>query len=609
MINKTQDYHDLLADDIDWQTYTGKGKPKSVSLPEPQKYGMSKDDKMEWANRVYGLDRTPFDTVSDFGSAMIKALGKGGQTIGNLMDKSGMVPHVDLSKSGAIGKAIAQGATQDVGETFKGLGSNSKGGANPFVEGAGSFAPYALAGGASLPGMMAAGVAHGALTAQDDEPTLLGRIPALKPFMPKGKLGAAIEEPLLTLLGSGIGKGISQVPKAMNYLNPGKAADEFLTNLTGGAKNAEQNIAELSKRTKLAYDVNKNEALADKKMAMTESKGRDILKYNQAEGNLPTVAGLFESDPNQISQSKLAAISKAIKTYRKSGDLNELAEEGEHIFGSKELSQNQMDKLEHLVSIPENQYMKLSEDILPEFSKNSSFTKAHNAFIKKASLKNADELQQEMGFKIGQLKNKQSRQGRLEGKEEDLLGNLIGARNALKKEAFKFLEHLSPEAKKGYESYFQKWRENVEPYHQEDIIKRMAKGESQGISPSQVKSAYAFPSKDTSKILGDLGDSGKRNVLLNEFQGKNKPADLAEAILKAKSEKGYSEYITPEMERFAKKLMKQVSASEFAKDTAVGVGSATVGGLVGANPLLGALIGLGGTKGLKYLKNALSKVK
>lgn len=68
-------------------------------------------------------------------------------------------------------------------------------------KGIGEYAPFGAAGGASLPGQLIAGAAHGYKTTMPEEQNLFG-------FLPSGKLGGAIEGAGLNLAGAGIGKGI-----------------------------------------------------------------------------------------------------------------------------------------------------------------------------------------------------------------------------------------------------------------------------------------------------------------------------------------------------------------------------------------------------------------
>ena len=123
---------------------------------------------------ITGDTRTPFDTLRDLVSGAISGLGKGGQTIASIAT-GGYAPKVNFD------------------EMLEGVSSPNKSIGGNITKGIGEYLPYGIAGGTSTLGLLGAGAAHGAATAEPEEQNLFG-------ILPKGKLGGAIESALLNMI-------------------------------------------------------------------------------------------------------------------------------------------------------------------------------------------------------------------------------------------------------------------------------------------------------------------------------------------------------------------------------------------------------------------------
>lgn len=615
-INYQEFFKDLLDQDEPEESKkvsATKEDKQEIAPSKPQE--MTKEQKMEYAKRVWGLGETPGGKTLDMLIGLTRGLERGGQLLGEGMEKIGIIPHIKAIEKYMpnVAKGAYRGATEDVTPQPESIPQAAR-------QGGASYIPYttgasAVAGMAPLMTIPAYGgglALHGAAMTQPGEENLLNKFPLTSPFMPKGRLGGAIEDVGLAVLAETGIKGLKSIPAAVRAMKTARTGEEYVGTLAGRQPTpprgfelepppkepmptAEENVETLGKRVNFAYESNKKEALADKAQAMKESGNTDIIKAQMAEGNVPKVAGFFENDPTKITSSKLTALKRAISNYRKSGDINEFIEQGEDIFNHSGLSNKASQAVEDLMFEPKDE-LKLSDDTTKYLGKNSATVKNYDKFFKKGTLKNMDELQQELGSEIGELKRKRTVQGKLDSNEKAVLAELSSKRNALKDMAYKHLQRLSPEARKGYESYFKKWRENVEPYHGSKVIKAMAEGKSQGLSPTKIKGEISFPDPEIEKVLGDIGTEGKKNIMYMHTQGvANDPEKLVHAIRKLKQEKGGSKLVTKDMEQFADDLEKDLKNKEKLKRIGYTATGAAGGAAIG-HPVLGAVGGYLGSR-------------
>lgn len=151
-----------------------------------------------------GADRSPVDTIRDLLQGVTSGLGKGGQEIASLAT-GGKAPKVDFDEM-----------TNRIGSPNQSIGGN-------ITKGIGEYLPYALAGGATLPGQIAAGGAFGTATGKPEQENLFG-------FLPKGKVGSAIESALLNAVTHGVGAGINKL-RPSNLLRGNLSPEELTENV------------------------------------------------------------------------------------------------------------------------------------------------------------------------------------------------------------------------------------------------------------------------------------------------------------------------------------------------------------------------------------------
>lgn len=119
---------------------------------------LSKNQQMDQLQQVLGLNRTPIDTLRDVAYGAVTGLGKGGQMIGDAMEKIPGFHKLQRAVQGATGISVPR---VNMDEVFAPIASPNKSMGGNLAQGLGAFAPYALAAGASIPGQIAAGAKIG----------------------------------------------------------------------------------------------------------------------------------------------------------------------------------------------------------------------------------------------------------------------------------------------------------------------------------------------------------------------------------------------------------------------------------------------------------------
>jgi hypothetical protein len=142
-----------------------------------------KQEAIQSINYATGMNRSPFSTLRDVGQGVLTGLGKGGQTIADILT-GGYSPKVDMD------------------EMFSSVGSPNKSIGGNVAKGVGEYLPYVYAGGASLPGQLIAGGASGTALTEPGEENFGG-------FLPSGKIGGAIKGTTLAALPFGASKLIN----------------------------------------------------------------------------------------------------------------------------------------------------------------------------------------------------------------------------------------------------------------------------------------------------------------------------------------------------------------------------------------------------------------
>lgn len=455
-----------------------------------------------------------------------------------------------------------------------------------FMSTMGKYAPAMAAGGASIPGQMVANGLWGAVQADPQQENLGG-------ILPSGRVGAGIEDAALAgtvgaaaKYGPGLIKsGANQVKKAWDYIHPDQDAAAFLKTLGSGTKEA--NAQSLAKDIQMAHQNNLQDALSHKEPIYQQEAKTDIYKTPDTalpEGNLDIMAH-YIAPGEKTSATQLEALSKEIKAFRsgkpdKAGnptyDFDDFTHNVQEIFGS-DMNQTQIDNLEHALNIPvssDSKFLTMAKnnDKIIEGNTRDLYDK----FVKKPTLSNADALQSQLGDDYGYYKGLQEK-GKLEPALKPRLKQLSDLRNQLKDEMTEGLNRRNPNYGKELDQYNQKYRENVVPYGQEQFTQNIV-GEGKkvreeraanpnlpyNVTSGEAASYFANPSRSALKVSEDIGEAGRNKILYNLLADETNPEakGLANAILSAKQSKGYSRYITPEMEDLAQQLLRRTKWRE-----------------------------------------------
>lgn len=391
---------------------------------------------------------------------------------------------------------------------------------NSFVSTAGQFAPAIAGGGTNIAKQAITNGLWGAVQANPEQENLGG-------ILPSGRSGAAIQDAGTAAALGGALKYLPKIPQKIgnlvNYIRPNKDAAAFLKSLGSGTK--EENVQALARDIDSAYQTKLQDALSHKTPVLKKEGGSNI--YKSYIGKSPVK---FKSKFSDLA-------------YKNSGLI---------IGGTR--------------------------DLFDKFKSNPT-------------LKNADELQSQLHADMRYYSERAAKSGitKAEGAEQSKIKEM---RDALKNEIESHLKRVNPYLAKEYATFSKKYRENVLPYQEEkatqrianepDYIKKQRKKNPElhyNVTGSEMKTAFAEPSREAMRISQDIGKSGRNKILYNLLADEANPeaAGLANAILNAKQAKGYSKYITPEMEDFAKKLLKRTKWRKRAKIGGGLLGTAILG--------------------------------
>jgi hypothetical protein len=228
----------------------------------------------------------------------------------------------------------------------------------------------------------------------------------------------------------------------------------------------------------------------------------------------------------------------------------------------------------------------------------------HDEYVGKPTLNNYDELQSALKKNIRKLLSKDKR-GVLDTAGEAKLDALKYNVKNLNADKEAFMKTL-PDKMQNLENEFRKkYATGVGKFEDAPLtMRKLAEGRWSEVTGTQMAKLFTNPTKETMQILKDVGPSIAKNILYNALQ-KVKPNDakgLAETVLDLKRTKGYDQFVTPEMEDWAHKMVNQVSRSNMIRNALKVGGGATAGGLVGGP--VGAMVGAG----LPFAKEGASKL-
>ncbi len=404
--------------------------------------------------------------------------------------------------------------------------------------------------------------------------------------------------------------------KAIDYMNPGKEAEAFRSTLGSGT--SAENISELSKRAQFAKGSAKQEALIPKEKLYAQEGKSNV--YNVDSGSLPEGnMGRFSSMLNEgeeFSKSQMDALSKALKDYRKTGSVDSFLEKSEDIFNIPELTPKAADKIEDILSMPtkrDSAYFS-NKKVSDPYYEDSTLDEAHNAYKKKATLENYDDLQSAIKKEMRKITDKDSpRYHQLE----------LNVKN-LDKDKENFMQTLPDEMKNLENEFRQKYRTYAENYEKPGkgkaetgaslTLRRLAEGRHEKVTDAQVVKLFANPTAADKKAILDMGEGAARNALYAALQ--RVPAGdaegMAKTILDLKRTKGFDKIVTPEIENWANNMLSHSKKVGLLKNVLGNVGSSLGGAAAGSavfGPLGGAIGAAAplGYKGAKYIAERFKK--
>lgn len=397
-----------------------------------------------------------------------------------------------------------------------------------------------------------------------------------------------------------LGKAAPIAKNVAGYLSgsrAGKEAEAFRGDLGQGTST--QNIDELSKRIQFAKKSAKEEALIPKREVYKTAGKSDVYDVNPAklpEGNLEKFGQMIDPE-SQFSPPKMEALSKALKTYRKSGNVDAFLEHSEDLFNIPELTDKQAAKIEDVLSMPtkRNSTYFAEDGVTDYYGKKGELLDKHSAFQEKPTLNNYDKLQSALKKEIRKL-DKREKAGTITDEAEAKLGQFKANVKNLDNDKEAFMQTL-PEKMQNLETEFRtKYAQGVGKYEDagegaRKIIKKLASGKSTEVTPAQINRIFSRPTDEVKRILQDLGSSAGRNILYNALLKvpEGDAESMATTLLDLKKTKGFDQFVTPEMENWANGMLKRIKTAKMVKQVGAPLAGAAGGFMMGGVP--GAVVG------------------
>lgn len=126
------------------------------------------EDQMAKMQALLGNQRTPVDSIRDLAQGALTGLGKGGQFVGEQMEKIPGFHKLQEAVQGATGISVPR---VDMDQILAPVGSPHKSMGGELLKGIGEYLPYGIAGGPSLMGQAAAGLSSGAALSPEGHKT------------------------------------------------------------------------------------------------------------------------------------------------------------------------------------------------------------------------------------------------------------------------------------------------------------------------------------------------------------------------------------------------------------------------------------------------------
>lgn len=208
------------------------------------------------------------------------------------------------------------------------------------------------------------------------------------------------------------------------------------------------------------------------------------------------------------------------------------------------------------------------DDYLPDLKK------LHSDFIKNPTFQNAHDLQSQLGFEIRRLQRMPSRSMA----DTRVMQNYTKAKDNLKGDMDHFLEYKEPGRGLAdqYEDATNYYRNEVVPYLSNSNIAKIARGKI--TNPKNITTIFKNPDEDVLKVVEDLGDNGKNQILYNEL-GKvsNMTPEKLISETNKLDKKGLSGYLTPDLQGNIDQIASRIKAKEVSQRLA---GAASAAALI-----------------------------
>ncbi len=410
--------------------------------------------------------------------------------------------------------------------------------------------------------------------------------------------------------------------KAIDYLNPGKAAEEFRSSLGDGTSS--ENIANLSQRAQLAKGSRQQEALIPKEQLYAQEGKSDVYKTPESslpEGNIPKVAETI-APGEKYGTPQAEALSKAMADFRKGKVNKELGgkpldtflDKAEEIFNVPELPEKAADKIEDMMSMPTSRDSKYfsDPDVSSVYSPKGKLNQLHNDYENKPTLDNYDSLQSALKKELRSTESRAKVSDTAQTKVEQLqsnIKNLNSDKEGFMKTLPENMQNLENDFRNKYQSYAQTYEKGNKETGASLTLRRLAEGRHDQVTDSQVVKLFSNPTASDKAALMDMGTSAARNAIYSAMQ-KIKPGDasgIANTVLDLKRTKGFGDTITPQMEQWANGMLKQIKRANLIKGAFKMAGGAAIGGEIGGPT--GALIGATAPFMKEGAKTVLKKLK
>lgn len=384
---------------------------------------------------------------------------------------------------------------------------------------------------ASLPGISQG---LGALEGSPALKRILG-VSALGATDPEDRVGGALKGAALGGLGEGIvGLGKS-VPKIIDSISPQRHADELL-NVLGKGRNLEENAKSIA------------EDIRNKSQQLEEEGNR---KYD----SVFNTNGIGQRRIRSTPEDQRSSLDVYQRIPKKINNPQEFA----------------ASKKEAAPSI-------LPKDIVETFDR--KLDDLHKDFLDSPTIENAHWLQSQLASTARKLK-KIDQRGDLSIADRRTMQGYEKARDILKRKVTYSLKEAEKEHGIPFSQLYNEANkfhlENIVPYRETPAISRMAEGAVK--NPRNVSNVFKNPEENVQKILGHLGEEFKNKIIFQELAKAKDAPDIVKKAAKL-DQKGFNEYLSPEISKQVELLNKKVQRKNVARSAAGILGGAAIGHLL-----------------------------